>query len=188
MRKAWKILYHSRAVDGHDIAVSGVVVAPTGPAPRRWTVVVTWAHGGVGLADMCAPSKQPDIVSGASGVRGRASRTWSSSLQTFLDVGDVIAATDYEGLGTPGLHPSTWAKAKDEVCTTVRRAPHVTLRPAAGSATRRSCSGFAGRPLSVVRRRARGVVRTGAARARRRRRGARHGNRDDVAGSRELGQ
>ena len=31
--RAWKVLYHSRAVDGTDIAVSGVVIAPTGPAP-----------------------------------------------------------------------------------------------------------------------------------------------------------
>ena len=27
--KAWKVLYHSRSVDGRDIAVSGVVVVPT---------------------------------------------------------------------------------------------------------------------------------------------------------------
>ena len=65
--RAWKILYHSRAVDGRDIAVSGVVVAPTGHAPRGGRVVVTWAHGGGDLADLCAPSKQPDIASGASG-------------------------------------------------------------------------------------------------------------------------
>ena len=29
-RRAWRILYHSRAVDGRDIAVSGVVIAPAG--------------------------------------------------------------------------------------------------------------------------------------------------------------
>jgi len=65
--QAWKILYHSRTVDGKDIAVSGVVVAPTGTAPRGGRVVVSWAHGATGLADMCAPSKQPDIASGSSG-------------------------------------------------------------------------------------------------------------------------
>ena len=76
---AWKILYHSRAVDGKDIAVSGVVVAPTGPAPRGGRVVVTWAHGGVGLADSCAPSKQADIASGASGPRIDYPHTHSST-------------------------------------------------------------------------------------------------------------
>ena len=60
--RAWKILYHSRAVDGRDIAVSGVVVAPTGAAPKRGRVVVTWAHGTTGLADLCAPSKGVDIA------------------------------------------------------------------------------------------------------------------------------
>jgi hypothetical protein len=103
--RAWKILYHSRAVDGNDIAVSGVVVAPTAPAPRRGRVVVTWAHGGVGLADVCAPSKQADIASGASGARVDYPHALIPMLQTFLDAGFVVAATDYEGLGTPGPHP-----------------------------------------------------------------------------------
>ena len=103
--RAWKVLYHSRAVDGHDVAVSGVVVAPTGTAPRGGRVVVTWAHGGVGLADVCAPSKQTDIASGASGARVDYPHTLIPMLQTFLDAGYVVAATDYEGLGTPGPHP-----------------------------------------------------------------------------------
>ncbi|MET0895540.1 MAG: hypothetical protein ABWY80_06790, partial [Acidimicrobiia bacterium] len=30
--RAWKVLYHSRSIDGRDIAVSGVVVAPTSGA------------------------------------------------------------------------------------------------------------------------------------------------------------
>ena len=33
--QAWKVLYHSRAVDGTDIAVSGYVIAPDGRAARR---------------------------------------------------------------------------------------------------------------------------------------------------------
>jgi hypothetical protein len=31
--RGWKVLYHSRALDGRDIAVSGVVVSPDGTAP-----------------------------------------------------------------------------------------------------------------------------------------------------------
>jgi hypothetical protein len=103
--RAWRVLYHSRAVDGGDIAVSGVVVAPTGKAPRGGRVVVTWAHGGTGLADLCAPSKQDDIASGASGAGIGFPRALIPMLQTFLDAGYVVAATDYEGLGTPGRHP-----------------------------------------------------------------------------------
>ena len=104
--RAWKVLYHSRAVDGRDIAVSGVVIAPAGAAPRGGRVVVTWAHGTSGLADLCAPSKQPDIATGAASTSSPAGYgTVMPYVQTFLDAGYVVAATDYEGLGTPGLHP-----------------------------------------------------------------------------------
>ena len=60
--KAWKVLYHSRSVDGRDIAVSGVVVVPTGAAPKGGRPVVTWAHGTTGLGDQCAPSKAADAA------------------------------------------------------------------------------------------------------------------------------
>ena len=46
---AWRVLYHSETVDGRDIAVSGVVVAPNATAPKGGRPVVTWAHGTTGL-------------------------------------------------------------------------------------------------------------------------------------------
>ena len=90
--KAWRILYHSTARDGRDIAVSGVIVVPTKPAsgPRP---VVTWAHGSKGLADVCAPSRDADMVSELPGI------------DAYVAAGTVVVATDYEGLGTPGVHP-----------------------------------------------------------------------------------
>jgi hypothetical protein len=130
---AWKILYHSRAVDGHDIAVSGVVVAPTGPAPRGGRTVVTWAHGGGGLADSCAPSKQPDIASGASGVRIGYPHALIPMLQTFLDADYVVAATDYEGLGTPGVHPSLVGESEGRGVLDAARAARYVKDAGAGS-------------------------------------------------------
>jgi acetyl esterase/lipase len=90
---AWRVLYHSRNLAGDDIAVSGFVVAPDGPAPKRGRPVVAWAHGTTGLADACAPSVAPDPVAGVPFV------------DDLLAAGYVVAATDYEGLGTPGVHP-----------------------------------------------------------------------------------
>jgi dipeptidyl aminopeptidase/acylaminoacyl peptidase len=55
--------------------------------------VASWAHGTSGLADTCAPSKDPGVVSG------------TPYLRELLDAGFAVVATDYEGLGTPGLHP-----------------------------------------------------------------------------------
>ena len=91
--RAWRVLYHSRAVDGRDVPVSGVIVAPTGKAPAGGRPVVSWAHGTHGLADACAPSRAIDVAYRIPGVRD------------FLKAGYVVVATDYEGLGTPGEHP-----------------------------------------------------------------------------------
>ncbi len=91
--KAWRVLYHSRSVDRRDIAVSGVVVAPNADAPKGRRPVVTWAHGTIGLADACAPSRNAGAASLVPYVK------------QFVDAGYVVAATDYEGLGTPGVHP-----------------------------------------------------------------------------------
>jgi alpha-beta hydrolase superfamily lysophospholipase len=88
--RAWDLLYRSEAVDGAPVAVSGVVYAPGGPAPEDGRPVVSWAHGTVGVADACAPSRAGVAV---------------PDLARLLDAGYVVAATDYEGLGTPGPHP-----------------------------------------------------------------------------------
>jgi alpha-beta hydrolase superfamily lysophospholipase len=87
---AWAILYHSRDFDGSDVAVSGVVVVPPGAAPPGGRPVAVWAHGSSGLADRCAPSH--------AGVMGALGPWLGGLLQQDL----VVAATDYQGLGTPG--------------------------------------------------------------------------------------
>ena len=87
--RAWDVLHLSEGVDGRPTAVSGVVYAPGGTA-REGRPVVSWGHGTVGLADDCAPSRAGVLVPG---------------LAELLDAGYVVAATDYEGLGTPGPHP-----------------------------------------------------------------------------------
>jgi alpha-beta hydrolase superfamily lysophospholipase len=91
--RAWRILYHSRALDGRDVAESGLVVAPAGPAPPGGRPVMSWAHGTSGLADTCAPSRAADAASAVPYVADLLAR------------GYVVAAADYEGLGTPGPHP-----------------------------------------------------------------------------------
>jgi dienelactone hydrolase len=87
---AWAVLYHSRDFDGRDVAVSGLVVAPPGAAPPGGRPVAVWGHPSAGLADRCAPSR--------AGVLG-AIGPWLGGL---FRQGYVVAATDYQGLGTPG--------------------------------------------------------------------------------------
>ncbi|KYF87272.1 lipase [Sorangium cellulosum] len=94
------VLYRSRDVHGKPIAVSGIVALPRKPAPAGGYPIVSWAHGTVGCADTCAPSR--DTVTSPA-------HPWNEYphglLSAFLDRGWAVAMTDYEGLGTDGLHP-----------------------------------------------------------------------------------
>ncbi|MCS0502847.1 lipase family protein [Ancylobacter mangrovi] len=89
---AYRILYRSRDVDGRPIAVSGVVAAP--PAAKFRRPVVTWGHGTSGIAPGCAPSRFPGHDFGSIG-----------GLGTLLADGDIVVATDYQGLGAGKVHP-----------------------------------------------------------------------------------
>jgi len=108
--RAWAILYHSRDFDGRDVAVSGVVVAPPGAGPAGGRPVVVWGHGSVGLADRCAHSHR-----GLMGAFG----PWLGGL---LQQGMVVAATDYQGLGTPGLARSVIGLSAGRAVLDVARA------------------------------------------------------------------
>jgi CubicO group peptidase (beta-lactamase class C family)/pimeloyl-ACP methyl ester carboxylesterase len=90
--EAWRVVYRSQAVNGSPIEVTGVIIAPPGNAdgPRP---VLSITHGTTGLADECAPSLDfPDDYV-------------LTFITPFLEKGWVVVATDYEGLGGPGLHP-----------------------------------------------------------------------------------
>jgi len=91
--QGWQVLAWSRDVRDEPVAVSGVVVAPTTPAtgPRP---VLSWAHGTTGMGDQCAPSR--------SWAAGNAPER--ALLPAMQLSGWVLAATDYQGLGTPGDH------------------------------------------------------------------------------------
>ena len=86
----YRILYHSRSLRGDDIAVSGFLATPAGESPPAGWPLVAYAHGTTGQADICAPSHdaEREILSDGPYLEGYA-----------------VVATDYEGLGTPGLHP-----------------------------------------------------------------------------------
>ncbi|MGZ6976378.1 MAG: alpha/beta hydrolase family protein [Acidimicrobiia bacterium] len=87
---AWRVLYHSTDLRGHDIAVSGIVVAPDGPALRGGRPIVSWAHPTTGSARGCAPSAGLDPFLLVAG------------LHELVRAGYVVAATDYSGMGAAG--------------------------------------------------------------------------------------
>lgn len=91
--RAWAVLYRSRAADGRTVPVSGLVLAPVaGPAGPAYPTIA-WAHGTTGIADTCAPS------------RAGAEALGLPELARLARAGFLVTATDYEGLGTTGIHP-----------------------------------------------------------------------------------
>jgi hypothetical protein len=87
----YRIRYTSRSLTGAPITVTGLAVVPNTNKPDR--VVLTYAHGTTGLADACAPSAN------------RAHSEVRAIGLTAVHHNWIVAATDYEGLGTPGRHP-----------------------------------------------------------------------------------
>lgn len=81
-------------VDQHGkvAASTSILYLPKGEAPEGGWPVLAWAHGTVGLGDQCTPSMNPH------------SERDHNYLNHWLDEGYAIVATDYVGLGSPGLH------------------------------------------------------------------------------------
>lgn len=91
----YRVLYTSTDLGGQRRAVSGVIVVPNAPAPSSGRPVVVYTHGTVGVAPRCAPSLQPTSKQSLLFEGGRE----------LVAAGYVIAASDYQGLGTAGPHP-----------------------------------------------------------------------------------
>lgn len=109
--RAWRILYLSELGDGTPVAVSGFVVVPDGKAPEGGRKVIAWAHGTEGGGRNCAPSlvTQPamELVDYFSYDSAVQQDPGVPSLDDMLDAGYAVVATDYQGLGTPGVHQYT---------------------------------------------------------------------------------
>jgi alpha-beta hydrolase superfamily lysophospholipase len=91
---AYRIRYRSTDKDGRPIVVTGAVIVPIGAAPAGGRPVVVWAHGASGIAEGCGLSDKPGLFDQIAG------------LNALLAAGYVVAAPDYQGLGSvPGPHP-----------------------------------------------------------------------------------
>ncbi|MFD3415879.1 alpha/beta fold hydrolase [Streptomyces cyaneofuscatus] len=88
-----RIMYRTSDRTGKTTAVTGTVLNPnTSPYGRR--PIIAFAPGTQGLADKCAPSRQL-----ADGTEYEA-----LPIKKLLDQGYAVVVTDYQGLGTPGVH------------------------------------------------------------------------------------
>ena len=95
----WFVKYRSVGVDGKSINVTGTVSLPKGKAPKKGWPVISYDHGSTGIADQCAPSKD---------ATDNPAHVYNSYiyplLNRWLDAGYAVVRTDYQGLGTGGIH------------------------------------------------------------------------------------
>lgn len=90
-----RIMYKSTDRTGAPTAVTGTVIVPTAPwAGWGSRPLISFAVGTQGLADRCAPSRLLSFAAEYEEVFAGA----------LLARGYAVAITDYEGLGTAGVH------------------------------------------------------------------------------------
>jgi hypothetical protein len=90
---AFRLKYVTTNARGTRALSTGILFLPKGKPPSGGWPVISWAHGTSGLGDSCAPS----VVGPALPARDRP------YLANWMREGYAIVASDYAGLGTPGL-------------------------------------------------------------------------------------
>ncbi len=139
--RAWKIRYISRDVNNVAQEASGLVIAPEGKGENR--PIFTWCHGTTGLGDAACPSAQPDpareLITYFQPEATQQIDYGVPGMQGFIDDGWVVCATDYQGLGTPGMHQYTVniTNARDAVYLA-----HAVRKLDAGAGTTLGCAGW----------------------------------------------
>jgi pimeloyl-ACP methyl ester carboxylesterase len=121
----WMMLYRSTNEQGETVPVSAMVFVPAGPAPATGRPLVAWAHGTTGIGDQCAPTRQYVAGSGSERLLAPAA----------LQRGMAFVFTDYEGLGTPGVHTYLVGRSEGRaVLDSIRAARTVLDLPASTKA------------------------------------------------------
>lgn len=85
--------YEMPAVGGGQTIAQALLLEPLTDAPAQGRSLVVWAHGTTGIANSCAPS---EVFPGLSN---------TVPIQSLLEAGYAVLAPDYEGFGTPTIHP-----------------------------------------------------------------------------------
>ncbi len=120
--QGWRVLYTSTGATGDQTVVSGALLLPSyGAAGVKG--IVTLGVGTHGMGDSCAPSRllaggaEPDLA----------------TMSALLRRGYAVAVTDYQGLGTEGMHTFGVNRALGrnmlDVVRAVRQIPGVGLDP-----------------------------------------------------------
>lgn len=98
--------YEMPYVTGKTQKATALVFYPKTPKPEKGYSIVVWTHGTLGVGDTCAPS------------RNMLNENFKVAAKALLAQGYVIVAPDYEGLGSPGVHP--YLNLKSEALSAIK--------------------------------------------------------------------
>jgi pimeloyl-ACP methyl ester carboxylesterase len=106
--QAWRIAYVSSDLAERKTIATALVAAPIGVKPADGRPIMAWAHGTTGTAQNCGPSQilNPAVPLNEYFLVG--GNSWTDyglpSVEEFIREGYVVIATDYQGLGSGGVH------------------------------------------------------------------------------------
>ena len=111
------VLYRSTSPLGKPVAVSGTVSIPKTKPPRGGWPMISWAHGTTGVSDVCTPSRDS-----ATNLAHPYISYINPVLDAWVKKGYAVLRTDYQGLGTPGVHPFLIGAAEGRSVIDIARA------------------------------------------------------------------
>lgn len=105
MATGTRIMYRSIDSRGNPMAVSGTYFEPYNPWPGAGPrPLIVYGPGTQGLADQCAPSRQFNQGIHWAPFLDLAFNYEELMVSTMVARGFAVVMTDYQGLGTPGMH------------------------------------------------------------------------------------
>jgi pimeloyl-ACP methyl ester carboxylesterase len=93
--QAARVVYRSTSGDGRPSVVSGGVFTPKGAPPAGGWPVIAYGHATTGIDEPCAPTLSESLLGSAQIV------------SALIAQGYAVALSDYQGLGSSGVHPYT---------------------------------------------------------------------------------
>ncbi len=125
--KGYRVMYVSRGALGEKVFETGMVYFPVrGHAPVAGRPVVAFGHGTCGVGDEACPSRYPCLYPYGGHPAWDDYAQWVGQIGRM---GYIMTCPDYEGLGTPGLHPFLNAGSEGRsMIDAVRAARHLAKR------------------------------------------------------------
>lgn len=98
--RLFRIMYQSTDLEDNSLPVTGLFAVPDTEPPPGGFPLVAFAHGTLGIGQVCGPSLSPLLP------YNPGYTIWPTHVEPLVQEGWAVVATDYSGMGAPG--PSSY--------------------------------------------------------------------------------